>query len=226
MIASGEGRRWFRCAWLAAALLVLAACAATEQAREPEPSGFLTGKFYAGKEGQPLLVYVKPDAQWRRYDKILIDPVTIWCESGLVDVPPEEAQALADQLETSLRRELAKDYTLVERPGPGVMRLRAAITEAKGARRVLNVASTVGPTMRLLSSAKRLATGTHAFVGHAGIEGELLDSMTNERLAAAIDRRAGAKTLSGATSKWDDVQQAFDYWADRLRTRLAELRAR
>jgi hypothetical protein len=39
-----------------------------------------------------------------------------------------------------------------------------------------------------------------------------------------VDRRAGTKALRGGVSTWADVQNAFDYWSERLRTRLAELR--
>ncbi len=61
-------------------------------------------------------------------------------------------------------------------------------------------------------------------VGRAGVEAEILDGVTGQRLAAAVDRRAGTKTLRGGVSKWSDVQNAFDYWSEKLRTRLTELR--
>jgi hypothetical protein len=72
---------------------------------------------------------------------------------------------------------------------------------------------------------KKVATGTAAFVGKAGVEAEIQDSMSEERLAAAVDRQVGQKRLEGVTNTWDDVNQAFDYWSERLRMRLAELRA-
>lgn len=41
-----------------------------------------------------------------------------------------------------------------------------------------------------------------------------------------MDTRAGRKTIfSGNFTKWGDVQDALDYWAERARLRLAELRA-
>jgi hypothetical protein len=68
------------------------------------------------------------------------------------------------------------------------------------------------------------AADTQVLVGRAGVEAEVLDAVTNERLGAALDRRAGTKALRGGVSTWADVQNAFDYWSERLRTRLAELR--
>ena len=63
------------------------------------------------------------------------------------------------------------------------------------------------------------------FVGKAAMEAEITDSMTSKRLAAAVDERAGAKTLRGIGGKWKDVDNAFNYWAEKIRKRLAELRA-
>jgi len=209
----------------------LAGCAPTHQARSVKPAGFLGdySRLQPGKEGEALLVYRNANAQWRKYDKMLIEPVTIWgggAKSGLLmDVPADEEQVLADYLDASLRNALGKDYKLVDRPGPGVMRLRVAITEAEGSTVPLDLASTVIPQIRTLSTAKRIATGTDLFVGKAGIEGELKDSLTDERLAAAVDRRVGQKSVEGVGNTWGDVEDAFDQWAERLRARLAQLRA-
>ncbi len=61
--------------------------------------------------------------------------------------------------------------------------------------------------------------------GSAAIEGEITDSLTGRRLLAAVDKRLGNKTLRGTLGKWANVEKAFDFWAERLRTRLAELQA-
>jgi uncharacterized protein DUF3313 len=99
-----------------------------------------------------------------------------------------------------------------------------AITDAKGARVALNTVSKVVPQLRLLTTVGGLATDTQLLVGRAGVEAEILDGVTDQRLAAAADRRAGTKALRGGVGTWSDVENAFDYWSERLRTRLAELR--
>ena len=78
----------------------------------------------------------------------------------------------------------------------------------------------------MVSGVTKLATGTYAFVGTAGIEAEFLDSLSGHRLAAAIDERAGGRSLRGGNTTWSDVQNAFDFWAAQMRTRLAELSGR
>jgi hypothetical protein len=206
----------------------LVACKTTIQTRGVEPAGFL-GDYSELQEGQggeeALLHYVKPDTDFSAYDKVMIDPVTIWRESpGLRDVSPEELQRLANHFEAAIRGQLQRDYEIVDQPAPGVLRVRAAITEARGSRALLDLVSTVAPPARALDTVNRMATGTHSFVGRAGAEAEILDSVTGERLAAAVDRRAGDKVLRGATGTWGDVEDAYDLWATRLRDRLAELR--
>jgi hypothetical protein len=207
--------------------LALAACATTEQTRDLRYSGFL--KNYAqlspGQRGQAMLVYVNPDADFSAYDKIIIDPVTVWRTMGsnIPSLTPEETQKLANYLYWATRKRLESDYEIVERRGRDVLRLRVAITEAKGSNVTMDVISKVSP-LPLVSGVTKLATGTRAFVGKAGIEMELLDSLSNHRLAAAMDERAGSRSIRGAGSAWSDVADAFDYWAERMQMGLAELR--
>ena len=216
------------------AVLVLAVtaagCAMTRQTRTVAPAGFLKdySQLKEGGQGEAQLVYLNPRAEWSKYRKIQIDPVTIWVTDGssLESVPEEDRQLLADYLHEAVHTELSKEYRIVREPAPDALRVRLAITDAKGASVVGNTVSKFVPQLRVLTTVGGLATDTQALVGRVGIEGELLDSMTDERLGAAVDRRAGTKAIRSGMSTWADVQRASDYWAERLRTRLAELRAR
>jgi len=49
---------------------------------------------------------------------------------------------------------------------------------------------------------------------------EITDAVSGERIAAAVDRMVGNKSVTGVTSKWDDVTRTFDSWSDRLANRL------
>jgi hypothetical protein len=220
--------------WLCGIVIVLLAalfvgCAQTEQARKVEISGFL-GDYsilHKGKEGEALLIYINPNIDFAVYDKVIFDPVTVWRGEGskLYDVPKADLQRLANYLHTAIVTKLREDYEIVNKPGPNVLRIRAAITEAGKSNVGLNIFSTIVPQAILLSGAKKLATGTNSFVGAASVEGKITDSNTGEILAAMVDRRAGGKSLKGAMNAWNDVEQAFQYWAERLSQRLREMRA-
>lgn len=219
--------------WLCGIVIVLLAtlfvgCAQTEQARKVETSGFL-GDYsilQKGKEGEALLIYINPNTDFAVYDKVIFDPVTVWRgeSSKLYDVPEADLQRLANYLHTAIVTKLREDYEIVNKPGPDVLRIRAAITEAGKSNVGLNIFSTIVPQAILLSGAKKLATGTNSFVGAASVEGKITDSNTGEILAAMVDRRAGGKSLKGAMNAWNDVEQAFQYWANRLSQRLREMR--
>lgn len=203
----------------------VAGCFTTQPVRDVNPSGFLEdySQLKPGGSGRAALLYRNPNTDFRQYNKFMIDDVAIWYsqEESLRDLPAEELKQLALLLKVRVIEALKNEgLTRVKEPGPGVMRIRAAITDAKKSRPVLDVVTTVLPQPRVVSSAKRLAFGTHSFVGRAGIEGEIIDSQTGERLGAMVDRRAGGKTLQGSLNSWDDVEQSFKFWAERFAYRL------
>lgn len=218
--------------FIGAALLVsVPGCSRTHQVRSVEPSGFLGdySQLRKGEGDEAALVYINPQADWAAYDKVLIDPVSILVEGGRKSafrkVSREDLQMLADYLHTCIQTQMAMNYRIADQPGPGVLRIRAAITEAKGSKIVLDTLSNVMPPMIALSAAQRLAVGTNLAVGRAGVEAEILDSLSGERLAAVVDRRAGRKVLRGKLDTWDDVREAYSHWAEKLRMRLLEERS-
>ena len=227
---SKQGNRTLQVVTGLCVLMLLGACA-TYQARNAEKSGFLGNysQLKEGGEGKALLVYIDPKADFKSYKRILMDPVKLYASSehSMSNVSPEERQALLNYVDAALREHL-KDYVFVREPGPDVMRLRVALTEAEDSYVVLDTVSTILPIGLAISSLKAAVTGAHSFVGSAGVEAELQDSQTGKRLFAAVDRREGGK-VTGKGDKFDEwhtVKNAIDYWADRLQVRLAELRAK
>jgi hypothetical protein len=177
-----------------------------------------------GKGEEAQFVYINPEAQWSQYKAIQLDSVTLWQTDRTAKLTPEDAQRLTDYLYAELHKQLSQDYQMVTAPGPGVMRLRAAITEARGARVVGNAVTTIVPQLRAVTTVGGMATDSAVFAGKAGVEAEITDSLTSERLGAAVDERVGAKTIRGGLGEWSHVERAYEYWAERLRKRLAELR--
>jgi Protein of unknown function (DUF3313) len=211
-------------------MMSVAACAVTEQDKsatvdKTTASAFLKdeGQLRPGKKDQALLVYFNPNADWRKYNKVMIDPVTV----GLGpehQVSEQDQQMLSSYYHNKMEEDLATRFTIVQQPGPDVMRVRAALTDATTATPVLRTISVVIPQARILGAAKNLATGTYAFVGAAQSEGEVLDSMTGERLAAAVDRRSGGISVKNAgVWEWGDAEHAMDHWAQRMALTLGDL---
>jgi uncharacterized protein DUF3313 len=205
---------------LIAALLLCAACAGRRQPQPGDVSGFLDDyrSLRPGGPGEVALVYRDPDANWPSYGKVIFEPVTLW-RSGrksLDAVPEADLLRLISDLEAAVRRRLGEGFELVDRPEPGTMRIRLAITEARASDPVLDV-------LRGHSSGDAETGGgpvhaeTRRFIERAHIEGEIRDATTDRVLAAGVDRRPeGAAPIA----TWAEVDGALDRWADRLCGRL------
>lgn len=209
-------------------MVSLSGCASTQQARSVEQSGFLEDYsiLKEGKSDETLLVYKNPQADWKKYQKIILDPVTVWVgkDSQLSDVSAEDRQRMADLFWVKLHEALKTDYEIVQSPGPDVLRIQAAITEAETSNPVLDTVSSIVPQLRVLTGVKGVATGVSGFTGSASVEMKITDSSDKTLLAAAVDRRGGTKNLSGLTNSWNDVEESFRYWAEKVRWRACLLR--
>jgi hypothetical protein len=210
----------------------VAGCSVTEQQKPPEgeavpTSGFLQNysQLQPGGKDQALLVYINQNAAWGGYRSVMIEPVTIGLSPDS-QMSVQDQQLLSSYYYHALENALSKDFTIVSAPGPAVMTVRVALTDGSTTRPVMRTISVVIPQARLLNAAQSLATGSYAFVGGARSEGEVLDSMTGMRLAAAVDAREGGMSVKNAFGgQWNDAKAAMDYWAERMDQRLVELKS-
>lgn len=177
----------------------ISGCAKTQQMQEPLKTGFLGdySMLRPGQEGEALLVYKNPQADWKSYDKAMVDSVIIWRDknSPLKDEWKADLQRLADYFWDKIVKALMPNYKIVNKPGPGVMRVTVAMTEAEA-----------------------------SFIGAASVEAKITDAQNGTLLMAVIDRRGGTKSLSGAFDSWSDVEESYQYWAKKLRYRLCRER--
>ena len=183
-------------------------------------------KLAPGPEGGAALAYVNPNAQWSKYTKIQLMPVEFWASADS-KVSESDQQMLTSYFYNKLREDLAKSFTLVNQPGPDVITLRVALMDATTATPGLRSVSVIVPQARVLNGLQSLATGSYAFVGSAEGEMKATDSTTGEMLAGAVDQRAGGMGIKGAASfQWGDAENAMDYWAQKITSRLAELQGK
>jgi hypothetical protein len=216
---------------VAAVLTVLALAGCAQRGPAPRPlrtSGFLDD-YTVLRESAPgdvRHVYRNPDAHWASYSKVLLEPVTIW-RSGrksLEPVPKEDLLRLVEDFQSAVRARLGRDFRFVDKPGPGALRIRLAITDADAADPVLDVLAAPRGTGRPHpAGGGTLDPETRRFLESAVIEGDIRDAKTNVLLAAGVEsRRPGAQPFR----TWDEVDQAFAVWADRLTTRFEGAGAR
>lgn len=100
---------------------------------------------------------------------------------------------------------------VVDRPGVGVARVRLALTD---------VAKSTW--WQKIHPASRM---TGAGTGGAAMEGEVIDSVTGEQVAAIVQAGQGNQFDFSAFSTLADVKNAIDAWAEQAGARLKELRS-
>ena len=211
-----------------AIVLMLVGCGSSRRAKEAQPQGFLGdySMLTPGAEGEAVLRYVNPDADWAKYDKVLVDPVTVWGSARAEGIPEADLQTAANFLYAQLRQELGKDFTLVDAPGPDTLRVTAALTDAEPANQTMVVISNVVPLAMATTGTYEYITGNPTFQGEAAAEAKITDAQSGELLAAAVDRRMGGRSMASAETSWTDVHNIFTYWAQLTRFRLCEQQAR
>jgi hypothetical protein len=172
----------------------------------------------------------------------MFDPIKVWYKNDAEykGIDPSELKKLTDYFQQSLVKALEPAYPVVAKPGPGVLRIRIAVTELTPTNTGMSVVTLVVPYASVADVAAGGGTGSAPYLGDAAIEVEFRDSRGGELLAAYVDKRVGKKydvdmsqgvgtavskgvdSYSRAYSTWGYAQQAFDYWAQKLRRRLDE----
>src|SRR5207247_11143298 len=121
----------------------------------PAVNGFLgsdASKPAPGPEGGAALVWVNPNAQWKNYNKILLEPVQFWAAADS-KVPAANQQTLTTYFYNSLQTNLQKSFGLANQPGPGVIKLQVARIDGTPAPPGLRSVSLLVPRARILNLA-------------------------------------------------------------------------
>lgn len=194
-------------------LLIVAAAMFVGCAQEMADSGFL--RDYSALKPNPAmdgaLYYQHPSKSLKEYRRFIIEPVVIHFAPNAAGtgIDPDELKELADYWREEAVKALSQRYQVVTVPGPGVLRIRAAITGIKKTTAVFNI----HPAMK--------ASGIG--LGGASMEAEALDSQTGERIVAVVDSRMGSRlgVVSGLQT-YGHAKEVLGFWVDRFVTRLDE----
>ncbi len=207
----------------------IGACASTgtetQKAADYPQTGFLHGyyeKLQPGKtENDPKLLWVKSGVDRHKYKKVMVDYVIFAFaqNSEYKGIDANEMKTMADGATLALVQAIQKQLPVAAEPGPDVLRLRTAIVDLQQSKPVISTVTTVIPAGLGLSLIKKGATGTWSGAGGTTAEMMILDSMTNEVLAAAVDQRQAGFTER--FTKWGSCEEAFGFWGERLATRIS-----
>jgi hypothetical protein len=168
--------------------------------------------------GGEAMSYVNPDKLkgLRRYVAVIVDPVDLYVASNADEsqIPTRASETVTNYFRRALESAIGDAFPVVDTPGALVLRLRAAVVgvDLGGAAAPLEApAMTAKPLDRAIVLEK------------VGVEMELIDSETGERIAALVDRAslgAGAEVGSenfSRVERFRQAREAFDGWASRVR---------
>ena len=206
---------------------LIAGCAPSLKARSVDVNkAFLVDPavLKPGTGDQALYRYQNPNMDFKKYTKVIVDPVILYNEADLEGTTRDNYQKLANNAYLYLMDEMRKDYTIATGPGPDTLRIQFALSDAQKAAPVRNFLTTFMPPGIAISTVKYAATGKPAAVGEVTGEVKSTDSETGQLIAAALDRRVGGKTLSGVFNTWEGADSAVQYWAKRIRYIMCENR--
>ena len=199
--------------WIATFALIAGGSLGEAQAQSKRYSGFL-GDYSKLKKSRKLegaMSYENPSKSLKEYDKFIIDPVVVHFAPNAkgIGIDPSKVQQVAAYFHRELWQALSIRYQVVNTPGPGVLRLRAAITDIK----------TTVPIMNIHPGTKLLGQLIGLGLGGASMEAEAVDSQTGERVLAVVDSRKGGFNPLPSTAMIDDVAHAKEvmrHWAKRF----------
>ncbi|WP_242470811.1 DUF3313 domain-containing protein [Thiocystis violacea] len=212
-------------------------------------SGFLTN--YARLAPVPwtegVQCWRQPDLDAKKFDKVLIARMRVSLKPGQQQgIDPTDLKTLTDYFHDSMTKALKPRMQVVEKPGPGVLGLRIALTNLVPTDVTRSVTGTVIPYAFVAEAGSGVATGRPAgstpYLGETGMEMQLIDTANGAILAECRDTQIGRKYAadldSGAAGaaqtwasgyvnsfqSWSYARNAFDKWSALTAERLAALR--
>ena len=165
-------------------------------------------------------MWINPGVDYTKYKRVMVDYVIFSFDdkSEYKGIDANEMKKLADGASLALVNELKKVMPVVAEPGPDVVRIRTAIVDLKQSRPVLSAVTSVVPVGLGISLLKKGATDAWTGSGATTAEMMVIDSATNEVLAAGEDDMAA--DFGDRFTKWGSVEEAFEFWGERLAERL------
>ena len=160
-----------------------------------------------------IMEYQKPGVNWKQYKRLMVDPIVVDYHPSTKSrrVKPHELVKLTDFFHEKIVKAVDDAYPVTNTPAPDVLRIRVCITDIDPTNTAVNVATSVAVFVPL-------------DMGGAAIETEFIDSVTNERVFAAMEQRKGVPVnLMEGMTKYSHAKGAFKYWAKELRKWLDEV---
>jgi hypothetical protein len=213
---------------LCCAMLGLGGCASS-QVDPSQYSGFLKDysllKPAESATGAPVMRWIDPDVKLGKYTQVYIEPSQFYPKpQPTAVISTQILQSITRYYDSALKRELGKDLTLAQAPGPDTIIVRPAITAVSTSTEGLKPYEVI--PIALVAAAVNTAAGGRDQNVEIATEAAFLDAENNKVLAQVV-RKGSGKSLENETTQLtlEDVKPVLDGWATDLRLSYEKLKA-
>ena len=211
--------------------------------------GFLTdySRLQPMPGGGGLLCWRNAGTNWKQFDKVMFERIQVFLKPGsMQSIDPTDLKVLIDYFHNDLVKATQPEAQVVTAAGPGVLRVRIALTDLVPTNTLASLAGTATPYGFVAEIGAGAATGrpvgSTPYLGQTGMEVQFRDGASGQIVGECADREIGLKYAAdlnagaaGAAENWvngymDSFTQwtyaktAFDKWATEFARRFAALR--
>jgi len=173
-------------------------------------TGFLSDYSKLQKESASSMRYVNEKAV-AEYSGFIVDPVKAVFPSGSKSkdkLTDKQIDDLTNYTHTKIVEAVQNaGKKVVYQPGPGVARIRVALTDIEKSSAV-----------SIIPQASLMGAG----IGGASMEAEVIDSVTDQQIGAVVESGKGGRIPFTNLGDWTAAKKVIDGWADRFQKRLEE----
>jgi hypothetical protein len=198
-------------------------------AQDLHSSDFLSDYTQLKKSSDKYMdyTYLAPGApdKMGRYSAVMIDQPEIFVapNSKYKGMKPDDMKQLADAFRGAIAESLSTTYMIVDQPGPNVLYVRFAISNVQLKKKKKGLFSYT-PIGLVAGAAKSAMTSD--FTKKIDLKGltmemEILDSNSEEQLAALLETRSGKKD---EPASWAELQAIIAVYSQRVGCRLDNAR--
>ena len=157
------------------------------------------------------------------YEKVLLEPVALYSKTGKAD--SEQAAKAVAYLSEGLEKMLEEKGIRGSEPGPGVVRLKIAITGVEKTKEELKAHNLI-PVSAVFRGAQA-ATGNVPTYIATMFEGEAIDSVSGERVMAIVTKGIEeTEKRSGDILTFEDLKPTLDKWLAQYSRTMEDFLAR
>ena len=157
------------------------------------------------------------------YHSVLLEPIELFSATGKAD--KARASEAMEYLTEGVKAMLNEKGIAATQPGPGVARLKLAITGVEKSKEELKAHNLI-PVSAIFRGAQA-ASGNVATYIATMFEGEAVDSVSGERIMAIVTKGISeTKKRSGDELTFEDIKPTLDLWLERYSLTIDEFVAK